>query len=142
MRASDGAEHPLDGLGADPGAHRVRRLRGPEVGVVDRSLARRRPAGGGAAQLLGLPEEERTLVERAALVHDIGALGVSTGIWDKAGPWSAAERERVRIHPYLTERVLARPPQLAAIGAVASLHHERLDGSGYPRGSEWVRPSR
>ena len=88
----------------------------------------------GAAQLLGLPEEERILVERAALVHDIGALGVSTGIWDKAGPWSAAERERVRTHPYLTERVLARPPQLAAIGAVASLHHERLDGSGYPRG--------
>jgi HD-GYP domain-containing protein (c-di-GMP phosphodiesterase class II)/DNA-binding CsgD family transcriptional regulator len=90
----------------------------------------------GAAQLLGLPEEKGILVERAALVHDIGALGVSTGIWDKAGPWSAAERERVRIHPYLTERVLARPPQLAAIGAVAGLHHERLDGSGLPAWGE------
>jgi HD-GYP domain-containing protein (c-di-GMP phosphodiesterase class II) len=68
------------------------------------------------------------------LVHDIGALGVSNAIWDRRSPWSAAERERVRTHPYLTERVLARPPRLAAIGAVASLHHERLDGSGYPRG--------
>src|SRR6185437_6162603 len=72
--------------------------------------------------------------ERAGLVHDIGALGVSTGIWDRRTPWTAADRERVRTHPYLTERVLARPARLAAIGAVASLHHERLDGSGYPRG--------
>jgi HD-GYP domain-containing protein (c-di-GMP phosphodiesterase class II) len=87
-----------------------------------------------AARQLGLPETDQVLVERAALVHDIGALGVSTGIWDRRSPWSAAERERVRTHPYLTERVLARPPRLAAIGSVASLHHERLDGSGYPRG--------
>jgi HD-GYP domain-containing protein (c-di-GMP phosphodiesterase class II) len=55
-------------------------------------------------------------------------------VWDKAGPLSPAERERVRTHPYLTERILSRPPRLAAIGAIAALHHERLDGSGYPRG--------
>ena len=94
------------------------------------------PAGGGRGAAARAPGGGADLVERAALVHDIGALGVSTGIWDKPGPWSAAERERVRTHPYLTERVLARPPQLAAIGAVASLHHERLDGSGYPRRAE------
>jgi HD-GYP domain-containing protein (c-di-GMP phosphodiesterase class II) len=88
----------------------------------------------GAARRLGLPPDEVTLVERAALVHDIGAIGVSAGIWDKPGPLSAAERERVRRHPYLTERTLARPPRLAEIGAVAALHHERVDGSGYPRG--------
>jgi HD-GYP domain-containing protein (c-di-GMP phosphodiesterase class II) len=88
----------------------------------------------GAARRLGLPLGEVTLVERAALVHDIGAIGVSTGIWDKPGPLSAADQERVRMHPYLTERTLARPPRLAEIGAVASLHHERVDGSGYPRG--------
>jgi HD-GYP domain-containing protein (c-di-GMP phosphodiesterase class II) len=40
----------------------------------------------------------------------------------------------VRTHPYLTERVLARPARLAEIGAIAALHHERIDGSGYPRG--------
>ena len=88
----------------------------------------------GAARSLGLPPEETTLVERAALVHDIGAIGVSAGIWDKPGLLSAADQERVRMHPYLTERTLARPPRLAEIGAVAALHHERIDGSGYPRG--------
>jgi len=88
----------------------------------------------GAARRLGLPPDEVTLVERAALVHDIGVIGVSAGIWGKSGQLSAADQERVRMHPYLTERTLARPPRLAEIGAVAGLHHERIDGSGYPRG--------
>jgi HD-GYP domain-containing protein (c-di-GMP phosphodiesterase class II) len=88
----------------------------------------------GAARRLGLPPSEVLRVERAALVHDLGAIGVSTGIWDKPAPLSAAERERVRTHPYLTERILARPAPLAGIGTLAGLHHERLDGSGYPRG--------
>lgn len=87
-----------------------------------------------AAKQLGLPATDVTLVERAALVHDLGVIGVSTGVWDKSGPLSASERERVRTHPYLTERVLARPSQLAGIGSLAALHHERVDGSGYPRG--------
>jgi HD-GYP domain-containing protein (c-di-GMP phosphodiesterase class II) len=88
-----------------------------------------------AARRLGLPEHEQRLVERAALVHDLGALGVSTGIWDKPARLTESERERVRTHPYLTERVLARATPLRVIGAVAALHHERLDGSGYPRGA-------
>jgi HD-GYP domain-containing protein (c-di-GMP phosphodiesterase class II) len=86
------------------------------------------------ANRLGLPAAEVTRLERAALVHDLGVIGVSTGVWDKPGPLSSSERERVRTHPYLTERVLARPPQLASIGGLAGLHHERVDGSGYPRG--------
>jgi HD-GYP domain-containing protein (c-di-GMP phosphodiesterase class II) len=89
----------------------------------------------GAARRLGLPAGEVTRVERAALVHDLGAIGVSAGIWNKPGPLSAADAERVRTHPYLTERILARPARLAEIGALAGLHHERLDGSGYPRGA-------
>ena len=87
-----------------------------------------------AASRLGLRASEVTVVERAALVHDLGAIGVSAGVWDKPGPLSATDRERVRIHPYLTERTLARPARLAEIGALAALHHERIDGSGYPRG--------
>jgi HD-GYP domain-containing protein (c-di-GMP phosphodiesterase class II) len=86
------------------------------------------------ARALQLGEADCVLVERAALVHDIGVLGVSSSIWDRRTPWTAADRERVRTHPYLTERVLARPEDLAAIGSVAALHHERLDGSGYPHG--------
>jgi HD-GYP domain-containing protein (c-di-GMP phosphodiesterase class II) len=87
-----------------------------------------------AADKLGMPASDVVLVERAALVHDLGVHGVSAGVWAKPGPLSVAEWERVRMHPYLTERTLARVPRLAEVGAVAALHHERLDGSGYPRG--------
>jgi DNA-binding CsgD family transcriptional regulator len=70
----------------------------------------------------------------AGLVHDLGRLGVSNAIWDKRGPLTAAELERVRLHPYLSERMLASSDALASVGAIAVQHHERLDGSGYPRG--------
>jgi HD-GYP domain-containing protein (c-di-GMP phosphodiesterase class II)/DNA-binding CsgD family transcriptional regulator len=81
-----------------------------------------------------LPEGAAVTVRRAALVQDIGRLGVSNAIWDKPGPLSHAELERVRLHPYLAERMLARPPLLAELGALAAMHHERCDGLGYPRG--------
>jgi len=87
-----------------------------------------------AAGALGLDEQAVTIVRRAGLVHRLGAVGVSTAIWDKAGPLSVAEVERVRNVPYLTARILARQPLLASVGAVAAMVHERLDGSGYPHG--------
>ena len=49
-------------------------------------------------------------------------------------PLSPSEVERVRLHPYLSERMLSFSAALAPIGAIAVQHHERLDGSGYPRG--------
>ena len=79
-------------------------------------------------------------LRRAALVHDLGRVGVPNGVWDKPGPLSDAEWERVRLHSYYTERILARAPALAPLGATAGLHHERLDGSGYHRGAR-RRPS-
>ncbi len=82
----------------------------------------------------GLPEAEVRAVFRAALVHDIGQLGVPNSIWDKAATLSQGERERVRLHSYLGDRMLAYVPALAPIAAIAAQHHERLDGSGYPRG--------
>ena len=88
----------------------------------------------GAGEMLGLPDAEVTLLRRAALVHDLGRLGVSNSIWDKRGPLGAGEWERVRMHPYLTERMLCQSAILAPLGALAVQHHERLDGSGYPRG--------
>jgi HD-GYP domain-containing protein (c-di-GMP phosphodiesterase class II) len=87
-----------------------------------------------AARHAGLPDAGVTLIYRAGLLHDIGRVGVSVSIWEKPGPLSEREWERVRLHAYHTERVLARPAMLAQIGGVASLHHERLDGSGYHRG--------
>jgi HD-GYP domain-containing protein (c-di-GMP phosphodiesterase class II) len=89
---------------------------------------------GEAARILGLDREAGKLIRRAGLVHDLGRLGVSNAIWDKPGGLSHAERERVRLHPYLSERMLAYSPALAPLAAVAVQHHERLDGSGYPRG--------
>jgi len=89
----------------------------------------------GAARQAGLPADDIAAIRRAALLHDIGRVGVSAGIWGKPGALSEREWERVRMHPYYTERILARPSALARLGALASHHHERLDGSGYHRGA-------
>ncbi|MGZ4306604.1 MAG: HD domain-containing phosphohydrolase [Solirubrobacteraceae bacterium] len=83
---------------------------------------------------LGLAESEVRTLRRAGLVHDLGRLGVSNSIWDKPGPLGAGEWERVRFHPYITERMLHQSEVLAPFGAIAVQHRERLDGSGYPRG--------
>jgi HD-GYP domain-containing protein (c-di-GMP phosphodiesterase class II) len=88
---------------------------------------------GAAAQAAGLGPDAVTELRRAALVHDLGRTGVPNTIWDKPGRLTDAERERVRLHPYYTERMLARPDALARLGAIAACHHERLDGSGYYR---------
>jgi HD-GYP domain-containing protein (c-di-GMP phosphodiesterase class II) len=86
-----------------------------------------------AAERCGLPAGDGVSVRRAALRHDIGKVGLSAGIWEKPGPLSQREWEQVRMHPYYAERILARPAELARLGALAALHHERLDGSGYFR---------
>lgn len=88
-----------------------------------------------AARRCGLAQEEVRDLRRAGYVHDIGRTGVSAALWGKRGPLGEGEWERVRMHPDLTEHILARPPALARLGALAALHHERLDGSGYHRGS-------
>ena len=83
---------------------------------------------------LGLAEAEVRTLRRAGLVHDLGRLDVSNAIWDKPGPLGTGEWERVRMHPYLTERMLRQSGSLAALAEIAVQHRERLDGSGYPRG--------
>ena len=88
-----------------------------------------------AAWRMGLPADAATLVRRAALAHDLGRVGVSNAIWEKPGPLGFGEWERVRLHPHYTERAFAQSPALAPIGMVAGSHHERLDGSGYHRGT-------
>jgi HD-GYP domain-containing protein (c-di-GMP phosphodiesterase class II) len=88
-----------------------------------------------AAWRVGLPAPSVTLVRRAALAHDLGRVGVSNAIWEKAGPLGFGEWERVRLHPHFTERAFAQSPVLTPIGILAGSHHERLDGSGYHRGT-------
>jgi HD-GYP domain-containing protein (c-di-GMP phosphodiesterase class II) len=87
-----------------------------------------------AAEHSGLPKEDVTTVRRAGLVHDLGMHGIPGTILDKPERLTPAESERMRLHAYYTERMLARPPELARIGSVASKVNERLDGSGYHRG--------
>lgn len=98
-----------------------------------------------AAELQGLDGAQATVLRRAALLHDLGRTAVPTGIWERPGALSTAEWERVRLHPYQTERILARSAALAPLARLAGMHHERLDGSGYHRGcasSEQDRLSR
>lgn len=83
-----------------------------------------------------LSEHEIVRLGRAALVHDLGRVGVENGIWDKEGSLSVDEAEKVRLHPYLTHRILTRCPGLSELADLASSHHERLDGSGYHRESK------
>lgn len=84
-----------------------------------------------AARQLGLSAEEVLTVERAGLLHDLGRMSVPVTVWDKTGELSRDERERVQRHPAMTELLLARSDVLGPLGAIAGMHHERLDGSGY-----------
>jgi HD-GYP domain-containing protein (c-di-GMP phosphodiesterase class II) len=89
-----------------------------------------------AAAQTGLRTEEVAMVRRAGWLHDIGRIGISASIWNEPGPLSAHQWEQVRLHPYYTGRVLDRTPFLSRLAAVASAHHERLDGSGYFRATK------
>jgi HD-GYP domain-containing protein (c-di-GMP phosphodiesterase class II)/DNA-binding CsgD family transcriptional regulator len=100
-------------------------LHGHSAGVGDLAAA--------ASGMLGLREEIETL-RVAGYLHDLGRAGVSSGIWDKAGPLSTAERDQARLHAYHSERILARIPPLAGLAKLVGQHHEHCDGSGYHRG--------
>jgi HD-GYP domain-containing protein (c-di-GMP phosphodiesterase class II)/DNA-binding CsgD family transcriptional regulator len=86
------------------------------------------------AAAAGLPEADRMAVRTAALLHDLGRVAVSSSVWDSPGPLGAADRERVRLHAYWTDRILRRCPGIAPLADLAAAHHERCDGSGYHRG--------
>lgn len=86
-----------------------------------------------AAAVQARLSERAPELEAAGLVHDLGRIGIENGVWDKPGPLSAGEWEKVRMHPYLTHRILGRCQTLEPLGMLAASHHERLDGSGYHR---------
>lgn len=87
-----------------------------------------------AMRATGAPDADAEAVGRAALVHDVGRAGIANGIWDRPGALNAEQWERVRLHSYLTDRVLHRCRLLAPYADLAARHHERVDGSGYHRG--------
>jgi HD-GYP domain-containing protein (c-di-GMP phosphodiesterase class II) len=86
------------------------------------------------AEMIGIVPERRRLLKRAALLHDLGKLGVSSLILDKPGALDAVESHAVRPHPEEVAAILARIEPLAESGRIAAAHHERLDSTGYPFG--------
>ncbi len=86
----------------------------------------------GIAQKMNLPDSTMTMIRQAALLHDIGKLSLSNAILDKPGKLSDEEFTAVRQHPYFTQRILERVASFQELAFVASAHHEKLDGSGYP----------
>lgn len=86
------------------------------------------------AEALGLSFERRRWLKRGALLHDVGKLGVSNSVLDKAGKLDAEEWEAVKLHATYTETILSRIGAFSELARVAAAHHERLDGGGYPRG--------
>lgn len=84
------------------------------------------------AEALGVPSDDREQLRLAALLHDVGNLGVPNVILEKAGPLDETERDRVRQHVALTKRILEGNDALASVLDAASSHHEWWDGTGYP----------
>ena len=88
----------------------------------------------GVCTQLGFDAIARRDLARAARLHDIGKLSISNRILDKPGPLSEAEWHKMKQHPLLAEQILELVPSLGALAPIAGAHHERLDGTGYPRG--------
>ena len=88
----------------------------------------------GAGRLLGLDDEALSALRRAALLHDVGKLGVSSRILEKAGPLTDAERREIARHPEYTWEILSVVEAFHPFAWTAAVHHEKLDGSGYPWG--------
>ncbi len=94
---------------------------------------------------LGFEKREVAVLNRAALLHDVGKLGIPSAILEKAGPMTDAERAEMQRHPLYTWEVLQRVSAFNEFARTAALHHEKLDGSGYPwgvKGDDMEIPSR
>ncbi len=86
------------------------------------------------AKRMGIPPARQKWLYRAALLHDIGKLGVSNGVLDKPGKLDEDEWVQVKAHAFYSEQILSRLNVFAELAQVAAAHHERLDGKGYPHG--------
>jgi HD-GYP domain-containing protein (c-di-GMP phosphodiesterase class II)/DNA-binding CsgD family transcriptional regulator len=107
-------------------------LKSPYLLGHSRSVA---ALAGGAAERLRMPADTARDLAMAGLLHDVGRVAVSNAVWDKPGRLSTEDWEQVRLHPYQSERILASSAELARLGPLVGRHHERLDGTGYHRGS-------
>lgn len=86
----------------------------------------------GVAQTLGMSDGDRRALRRAAILHDVGKLGVSSAILEKPGKLEADEWHVMQNHAAHTTAILSRVSALGDMALIAGSHHERLDGAGYP----------
>jgi putative nucleotidyltransferase with HDIG domain len=88
----------------------------------------------GIADVLGFDYHQRRYLRRAALLHDVGKLGISNLILDKPGKLDANELAEMKKHPRYTYEILTHVAGFRDLAELAASHHERLDGKGYHRG--------
>jgi HD-GYP domain-containing protein (c-di-GMP phosphodiesterase class II) len=134
VQAMEPGEHAriLDGAGLDRVAEAFAEIidaKSPYTSAHSTNVAR---FACGIGETLGMEESSIHSLYRAALLHDVGKLGVSNRILDKAAPLTAEEREVMAQHPLFSWSILRRVGAFRDFAWTASLHHERLDGSGYP----------
>jgi putative nucleotidyltransferase with HDIG domain len=86
------------------------------------------------AQRMGLPSDQVELVHLCGLVHDIGKIGLPSGLLEKPGPLTLEERRQMEQHSEIGERILRNVEDYSEIADIVRSHHERIDGMGYPDG--------
>jgi HD-GYP domain-containing protein (c-di-GMP phosphodiesterase class II) len=86
------------------------------------------------AEQMGLTPERRRWLKRAALLHDIGKLGVSNSVLDKPAKLDDEEWAAMKMHAVYSEEILSRIAAFSDLASIAAAHHEKLDGKGYPKG--------
>ena len=88
----------------------------------------------GIAEVMGFSADETRYIRRAALVHDVGKLGISNLILDKPGKLTPEEINEMRRHTFYTHQILSQVQGFKDLADLAAAHHEQLDGKGYHRG--------
>jgi len=81
---------------------------------------------------LDLSPEDRNRLRRAALVHDLGKIGIPEDILNKPEPLSPSDQQIMQTHSRLSEEIITNVEALADLGPIVRAHHERWDGNGYP----------
>jgi diguanylate cyclase (GGDEF)-like protein/putative nucleotidyltransferase with HDIG domain len=84
------------------------------------------------AEALGLSYEHKQIINNAAMLHDIGKIGIPENVLNKPGPLTASEREMINYHVTIGEAILNQMPYLRGLAAIIRHHHEQYDGNGYP----------
>lgn len=108
---------------------RIIDFRSPFTAIHSSMVARRAEH---LARLLAMDERQTRIIGIAGFLHDLGKLAVPTEILDKPSALTTEEVFVIKQHPYYTYRILSMVPGLEEVNTYASLHHERLDGGGYP----------